>query len=182
MDATRELLDAGTFHEATVEEVAEKAGVSRATLYQHFPSRLDLVDTICDTFAENPALVSVRESVELPGLDEALEETIADTIRFWSSEYAILRQLYGASAVDPAAHDLVERQLSDRRGEMQKLVRRLDEGGVLRSGLERGQALAHLLVMTSFGTYSELHQEGLSDAKLTRQLQADARLLLLGKS
>ena len=58
----------------------------------------------------------------------------------------------------------------------------MDEGGVLRSGLERGQALAHLLVVTSFGTYSELHQEGLSDAKLTRQLQADARLLLLGKS
>ena len=182
MDATRELLDAGTFHQATVEEVAEKAGVSRATLYQHFPSRLDLVDTICDTFAENPALVSVRESVELPDLDEALEETIGDTIRFWSSEHAILRQLYGASAVDPAAHDLVERQLSDRRGEMQKLVRRLDEGGILRSGLERGQALAHLLVVTSFGTYSELHQEGLSDAKLTSQLQADARLLLLGKS
>jgi len=102
MDATRELLDAGTFHEATVEEVAKKAGVSRATLYQHFPSRLDLVDTICDTFAENPALVSVRESVELPDLDEALEETIGNTIRFWSSEYAILRQLYGARAVDPA--------------------------------------------------------------------------------
>ena len=182
MDATRELLNAGTFHEATVEEVAKKAGVSRATLYQHFPSRLDLVDTMCDTFAENPALVSVRESVVLPDLDEALEETIGDTVRFWSSEYAILRQLYGATAVDPAARDLVERQLSDRRGEMQRLVRRLDEGGVLRSGLKRAQALAHMLVLTSFGTYSELHQEGLSDAKLIGQLQADARLLLLGKS
>src|SRR5947208_9376804 len=110
MQATRALLDEGTFHESTVEEVADRAGVSRATLYQHFPSRLDLVDAICDTFAENPALVSVRESVLLPDLDEALEETIGDTIRFWSSEYAILRQLHGASAVDPAAHDLVERQ------------------------------------------------------------------------
>ena len=48
--AVRELLSEGSFHESTVEEVAARAGVSRATVYQHFRSRLDLVDAICDTF------------------------------------------------------------------------------------------------------------------------------------
>jgi AcrR family transcriptional regulator len=179
MGATRELLDEGTFHDSTVEQVGERAGVSRATVYQHFPSRLDLVDAMCDTFGQNPALIRVRDSVELHDLGEALRETIADTIRFWSSEDAVLQQLYGVSAVDPAAGALVERQLRDRRGEMRKLARRLAEGGALRSGIDRDQALAQLMVLTSYGTYRELRQEGLSERKVVEHLQSAAKRLLL---
>src|SRR5438093_13679239 len=109
-EAVRELLAEGTFHESTVEEVADRAGVARATLYQHFRSRLELIDAICETFDANPALLQLRDVVELPDADAALADTIALTVRFWSSEDQILRQLYGAAAVDPAARDLVDRQ------------------------------------------------------------------------
>jgi AcrR family transcriptional regulator len=179
MEATRQLLDEGTFHESTVEQVGERAGVSRATVYQHFPSRLDLVDAMCDTFGANPALVRVRDSVELEDLGAAIRESIADTVRFWSSEDAILRQLYGVAAVDAAAQDLVDRQLRDRRGEMQKLARRLDEGRALRRGVSRREALAHLMTLTSYDTYRELRREGLSDAKLIKHLQSAAERLLI---
>jgi len=47
MGAVRELLEEGAFHQSTVEEVASRAGVSRASLYQHFGSRLGLVDAMC---------------------------------------------------------------------------------------------------------------------------------------
>src|SRR5512132_378958 len=86
MSAVRELLEEGSFHESPMEAVADRAGVSRATLYQHFRSRLELVDTICDSFAINPALLTIREVVELPDADDALAQTIASTVRFWSSE------------------------------------------------------------------------------------------------
>src|SRR6185503_8127435 len=109
--AVRELLAEGVFHESTVEEVADRAGVARATIYQHFGSRLELVDAICETFDANPALLELRDLVEL---DEALAKTIASTIRFWSSEDAVLSQLYGVAAIDPAAEDLVDRQRADR--------------------------------------------------------------------
>src|SRR3954449_4789977 len=79
--AVRELLTEGSFHEATVEQVAERAGVSRATLYQHFRSRLDLVDGICDRMGANPALVGLREQVELADVEDALAQTLAHTIR-----------------------------------------------------------------------------------------------------
>jgi AcrR family transcriptional regulator len=182
MDATRELLDEGSFHESTVEQVGERAGVSRATVYQHFPSRLDLVDAMCDTFGVNPALVRIRDSVALEDLGEAMRESIADAMRFWSSEDSVLRQLYGVAAVDPAAQALVDRQLRDRRGEMQKLARRLDEGKMLRRGIDRAQALAQLMVLTSYGTYRDLHEEGLSDAKAIRTLQEMASRQLLRES
>ena len=90
--AVRELLAEGTFHTSTVEHVADRAGISRATLYQHFRSRLELVDAICENFDANPALLELRQIVELPDAEAALDKTIANCIRFWSSEDAVLHQ------------------------------------------------------------------------------------------
>ena len=182
MSAVRELLAEGSFHESTVEEVADRAGIARATLYQHFGSRLDLVDGICDTFAVNPALLAIRETVELPDPEEALADTVSNCVRFWSSEDAILSQLYGVSAIDPAAKDLVDRQRADRRGEMQRLVRHLHTTGRLRSGVSERKALALLLVLTSYETFRELREAGLSDRELTKSLGETGRTLLLSGS
>src|SRR5689334_5703390 len=99
MAAVRELLAEGSFHETAVEEVAERAGVSRATLYQHFRSRVDLVDAICDMFAENSALRDLREAVVIEEAPAALDETIALATKFWASEDAVLAQLYGVAAI-----------------------------------------------------------------------------------
>jgi AcrR family transcriptional regulator len=179
MSAVRELLAEGTFHESTVEEVADRAGIARATLYQHFGSRLDLVDAICDGFALNPALLELRETVELPDAGGALAETIANAIRFWSSEDPILSQLYGVMAIDPAAQDLVDRQRADRRGELTRLARNMRESGRLRRGMSERQALALLLVLTSYESFRELREAGLSDPQLTKTLQDSGRRLLL---
>jgi AcrR family transcriptional regulator len=179
MAAVRDLLAEGKFHESTVEEVAERAGISRATLYQHFRSRLDLVDAICDTFAVNPALVQLRDTVELPDPDAALMETIALSMRFWASEDGVLRQLYGVVAIDPAAHDLVVRQREDRRGELKRLARHLVRSGRLRRGLGERDALDQLMVLTSYETFRELRDAGRSEQRVTQFLQESARALLL---
>jgi AcrR family transcriptional regulator len=177
--AVRELLSEGTFHESTVEEVADRAGVARATLYQHFRSRVELVDAICETFDANPALIRLRKLVELPDADEALAETIASTLRFWSSEDPILRQLYGVAAVDPAAQALVDRQRADRRGEYERLVRNLSRNGRLREGVTPQRALSVLMVLGSYDTYRELRAAGQSDRQAIALLQESARELLL---
>jgi AcrR family transcriptional regulator len=175
----RELLEEGAFHESTMEEVADRAGISRATLYQHFRSRLDLVDAICDSFAVNPALVEVRQTVELDDPDAALAETVAASVRFWASEDPVLAQLYGVVAIDPAARDLVDRQRRDRRGEMERLARHLRAAGRLRPGLGERRALSLLMVLTSYDAFRELREAGLSERDASRSLQDSARALLL---
>ena len=179
MSAVRELLAEGAFHEATVEEVAERAGISRATLYQHFRSRLELVDEMCDTFDANPALLALRDSVVRDDPRAALAETFAHAVDFWSSEDAILSQIYGVAAIDRAARDLVERQREDRRGEMRRLARHLKRGGVLRAGLSERQALAVLMLLTSYDAYRELSLSGLTDRDVTATLVATAESQLL---
>src|SRR5881628_2507058 len=153
--AVRELLAEGTFHTSSVDSVARRAGISRATLYQHFRSRLELVDAICETFDANPALLEIRQIVELPDAEAALDKTIANCVRFWSSEDAVLRQLYGVAAIDPAAQNLVDRQRADRRSELERLAGNLRRSGLLQKAAA-ARALPLLLVLTSYETFREL--------------------------
>src|SRR5438105_7118299 len=83
LGAVRELLGEGAFHDTTLEQVAARAGVSRATLYQHFGSRTGLVDALCETFDATPALQSLRRAVVLEDPYEALDGTIRHVVEFW---------------------------------------------------------------------------------------------------
>jgi AcrR family transcriptional regulator len=179
MSAVRELLAEGRFHESSVEQVADRAGISRATLYQHFRSRLELVDEICDTFDVNPALLAIRQTVVLDDAHAALAETVAHCVEFWSTEDSVLRQLYGVAAIDQAAQDLVVRQRSDRRGEMKRLARTLKQARVLRVGVTEAKALTVLMLLTSYDGYRELREAGLSDREVAKTLQDVARTQLL---
>ncbi len=179
VEAVGRLLQDGRFHASSMEEVADAAGVSRATLYQHFRSRLDLVDALCDRLSVNPALLAIRETVALADADAALDRTLEQTVRFWASAGPMLEQLYGAAAVDPAAAGLVDRQRADRRSEIARLAARLREAGRLRAGVDERRALTVLLLLTSFETFRELRREVADEAALARLLQELARELLV---
>ena len=168
MGAVRGLLEEGTFHESTVEEVARRAGVSRASLYQHFGSRLGLVDAMCETFDRNPALVALRHT-------DDLDELVERVVDFWAAEEPILVQLYGVAAVDPAARALVERQGRDRQSELKRVLRA--------AGIEGLESFAALSLLTSFETFQELRRRvGLSKREVVRQLQEAARRLVRANS
>lgn len=147
ISAVRQLLQEGVFHETTVEQVAARAGVSRATVYQQFGSRVGLVDAICDGLD----LSAVKDSDDI---DNLLERSVA----FWAREETLLSQLYGAAAVDPAAHEFVERQTRDRHAHLEKFAGR--------------KALPLLALLTSFETYLELRRRaGLTQRQTVSTLQ-----------
>src|SRR2546429_8161700 len=112
--AVRESLQEGSFHTSRVEDIANRAGVSRASVYQHFGSRVGLVDALCESFDRNPALVAIRGTNDL---DEMIEQTVA----VWAAEEEVVRQLYGAAAVDLAARVVVERQRRERRSVLRRV-------------------------------------------------------------
>jgi AcrR family transcriptional regulator len=164
LQAVRDLLEEGRFHETTVEEVAERAGVSRATLYSHFGSRIGLVDAMCETFDANPALIALREADD----PDLWLERVVD---FWSAEERVLVQLYGAAAIDPAAHALVERQTRDRYAELKILLRKV--------GRDDPAVFGAFAMLTSFETYYELRRRGSrSKRQVVAALQDYARRLL----
>jgi AcrR family transcriptional regulator len=162
MDAVRTLLEQGTFHEASVEEIAQLAGVSRATLYQHFRSRIGLVDAICESFSQNPSMVAIQAAPDIADPRDAAALMVGQAIRFWASEELLHRHLYGLAEIDQSAADFVERQTADRRSVVERIVRRAVKGGALGEGVSEAQARATLLVLTSFHTFEELRAAGLT--------------------
>jgi AcrR family transcriptional regulator len=60
--AAQEVFVAQGYHSAAMDDIAERAGVSKPVLYQHFPGKLDLYLALLDTHAE--ALVTrVRDAM-----------------------------------------------------------------------------------------------------------------------
>ena len=75
LESALEVFVAQGYHAAAMDDIAERAGVSKPVLYQHFPGKLDLylalLDASCDTIIDNcrAALSSTsvnRERVEAP--------------------------------------------------------------------------------------------------------------------
>src|SRR5436305_3303187 len=61
--AAQEVFVAQGYHAAAMDDIAERAGVSKPVLYQHFPGKLDLYLALLDTQASALA-EGVRASLE----------------------------------------------------------------------------------------------------------------------
>jgi AcrR family transcriptional regulator len=77
-----------------MDEIADRAGVSKPVLYQHFPGKLDLylalLDKHCDTLES-----LVREALEVGGDNEVrVERTVAAYFEFVTSEGAAFRMVF----------------------------------------------------------------------------------------
>jgi AcrR family transcriptional regulator len=158
LQAVRDLLAEGRFHEATVEEIATRAGVARSTLHLHFGSRMGLVDAMCEILGGTAERAEIRSSLNLTDPADALRSVLSSAVRFWAAEEDLHRGLYGLAEIDPAARAFVDRQTSGRRSDLQRLSKRLHDVGRLRRGLQEDDALALLLVATSFATFDELRR------------------------
>jgi AcrR family transcriptional regulator len=68
--AAQDVFVAQGYHAAAMDDIAERAGVSKPVLYQHFPGKLELylalLDTHCDAFAERirAAMSSTTDNAE----------------------------------------------------------------------------------------------------------------------
>src|SRR3989442_11519471 len=50
--AARDVFAAEGYHAAAMDDIAEKAGVSKPVLYQHFPGKLELYQALLTTYAD----------------------------------------------------------------------------------------------------------------------------------
>src|SRR6185437_5918827 len=78
LGAAREVFVAQGYHAAAMDEIAERAGVSKPVLYQHFPGKLDLYLALLD---EHTAELATR-------VREALESTSDNHVRVTRSVQA----------------------------------------------------------------------------------------------
>ncbi|MFM9099155.1 MAG: TetR/AcrR family transcriptional regulator, partial [Actinomycetota bacterium] len=112
--AALEIFTASGYHAASMDEIAERASVSKPVLYQHFPSKLDLYLAVLDlhidslVFAIQKAIASTRDN------RNRVKATIEAYFGFIEGEGEAFRLLFESDmSVEPQVRKRLERMSYD---------------------------------------------------------------------
>lgn len=139
------------YHAASMDEIAERAGVSKPVLYQHFPGKLDLylalINTACDTVIEGvrTALASTQDN----------RRRVRATMELWfdyvARDDAPVRLVFESDLTsDPEVRDQLDRVTTESATAIAEVIR--EDAGL-------SDEASHLLAvaLVSMGQVSARH-------------------------
>lgn len=135
LDATLALLAEVGFSALTVEGVAQRAGVGKATIYRRWPSKLPLV---VEAFGQLPGF----EEVDSGRLETDLKETLKTYLANFNSTSlgAVFPSLAGERAHNPELSKLLEPVARARREPFVRIFERARERGEISEQVDIGLA------------------------------------------
>jgi AcrR family transcriptional regulator len=176
--AARELLvsaDPGRF---SIDAVAQRADVSRATVYYQFRSKLGLLEALLDAAAAEGGMAGLAGAFGQSDPLVALDDFVAVFGRFWGSDRLLHRRLRGLAAVDPDLGAALQARQEWRRNGATALVGRLtDERGVPPAGAAP-DVIDVLFTLTSFETFDTLAGSAKTPEAVVPLVQHLARAVL----
>jgi AcrR family transcriptional regulator len=157
LDALYERLRVAPAEPVSVEDVAERAHVSRSTVYLVFGSRSGLFDALTERLLRGAGYDRIEEAVRDPDARETLRGGLEGSVRMYAAHHDVLRVLYAAGKLDPqGAGHAIARSERRRHESMGWLADRLRDEGHLRPDLTVEHA-AHLIwLLASFDAYDLL--------------------------
>lgn len=112
--AALEVFTAAGYHSAAMDEIADRAGVSKPVLYQHFPSKLDLYLAVLDTHIDSLVFAIQRAIQSTPDNAKRVQATIAAYFDFIEAEGEAFRLLFESDMnVEPAVRERLNRMTYD---------------------------------------------------------------------
>ena len=179
LEAAEHLIQEDGFHSATMDELAEAAGVSRATVFNRFGSKLGVLQALFARCMESQEMRAIREALAIEDPVVALEAVIEAACAIWEAHGFVQEQLQAIVVLEPAASALVKQQLDEQRNDLQDLTRRLARADRLRPGLSEARVTATLHMLTSLESFLWLRREYGLSLRRTRDTIAElARPLL----
>jgi AcrR family transcriptional regulator len=142
--------------EFSIDQVARRARVTRATVYHQFGSRRRLFEAVFDDLAARGGIYELGNVFQERDPDRALARFVATFGRFWSASRLVHRRLRARGAWDSGLEQALAARQERRRLALKVLVGRLHE----RYGRPPAEALdetvAVLFTVTSFETFDAL--------------------------
>lgn len=150
LDAARSLLaEASSYTAFTVDAVARRADVARATVYYQFGSKSALLEAVCDDLA-GPGGMGLADAFAAKEPAESWRAFVAAFGRLWDADRLVMRRLRALAALDPDVAEVIAGRDRRRRQAIDALAGRL--GPVE----ERGTTVRRLFALTSFETFDAL--------------------------
>jgi AcrR family transcriptional regulator len=157
LDALYERLGEAPARPPTVDEIAERAGVARSTVYVVFGSRRGLFDALLARLLSGAGYDQLLEAVARSDPRESLRGGLAAGVRMYAEHHAVWRVLHSMGKLDPdgVGQTVAVTERTRTRG-MASLAARLAEHGDLRAGLTAERAADVVWVLASFDAYDQL--------------------------
>jgi AcrR family transcriptional regulator len=170
LQATIELLDEGGYLAATVDAISERSGVSKATIYKHWPSR--------PAVAAEAFGLKMANALPLPRTTDPLADLVAhvrQVSRFYSSKNGTLfAQILAAGVADPGGTQYFRDFFLHRRREaFGGLWQRAAAAGVVDSAVDAEIAMDVLVgplifrLVTGHAPLTDRNAEAIVDAALS---------------
>ncbi|HEV2638782.1 MAG TPA: helix-turn-helix domain-containing protein [Actinocrinis sp.] len=153
LDAARALLaDPDGSAAFSLDAVARRADVARATVYYRFESRSGLLEALFDTLAANGRMADLAGAFTHPDPAGALSRFVACFGRFWASDRLVLRRIRAIAVLDPEVGAVIAARDERRRTGLRVLAGRFGAVGEDRVDV--------LHALTSFETFDTLAGPG----------------------
>lgn len=157
IDAAQEILATRQWQRFTVEAVANRAGVTRVTVYNQVGSKRGLLNAVLTDLTQRAGMDQLLTETQHLGAADACAEIVRRTCRFWHSERQLLRPLFGLAGVDREVGSILAQREQWRTNQMQRLVQRLTtEAATVLPAFEQADVLAGVVAVTSFPAYDAL--------------------------
>lgn len=169
LDATRSLLAELTdYAKFTVDAVARRADVARATVYYQFGSKAGLLEALCDHLAEAGGLGEMPEVFMTPDPTAAIRGLVTVFGRLWDADRVVMRRLRALAALDPDVGAVIAARDERRLVALRVLVERLGA----ETGREAGETdlVRALYTLSSFECFDTIAAPGADLSEATPQV------------
>jgi AcrR family transcriptional regulator len=159
LEAAEASVRAGGFHTVTMEELASQAGVSRATLFSRFGSRLGVLEALSVRCDGSPEIQALGDALAIEDPVDSLEALLDASCRVWEQWGGVQRHLRALVVLEPEVRPLIEAQRTFQRDSLLVLARRLAKDSALVEGISPQRAAAVLHLLTGLETFVELRED-----------------------
>ncbi len=114
LSAALEVFTAAGYHSAAMDEIADRANVSKPVLYQHFPSKLDLYLAVLDLHIDSLVYEIQKAISSTPDNEQRVHVTIEAYFNFIENEGEAFRLLFESDmSVEPQVRERLNRMTYD---------------------------------------------------------------------
>lgn len=160
LDAARELVASAGGAGLTIQGLAERAAVSRPTVYEQFGSRRGVIEALIADAEQRGGVRAAIQAADHPDAGQAVVAWLTWAARFWAAEHKVLGAAFALAMSDPEMRGVLQAHDDARRRRAVHLTRRLARDGRLRSGLSRTDVVELLCMLSSHATFRELSRDG----------------------